>query len=57
MLIRLGLPQCLYVLITLLGLVLAIRDHGKPRSKENAWLSLVSLAIVYALLIWGGFFR
>jgi hypothetical protein len=52
----LGLPQIIYLAITILGLGYQIANHGKPRSNENAIAALIATAISLALLYWGGFF-
>lgn len=57
MTIHFGWPQTLVILLSIIGLVLVARDHGKPRKPENIWTHLVGVAITYSLLIWGGFFR
>ena len=51
-----GWPQGIYLLMTLVGLVVAVLEHGKPRKPSNVWVSLLATVIIYALLIWGGFF-
>ena len=55
--ITLHAPQIVYLSLVLIGIVTAIIDHGKPRTNENAWSTLVSAAIAIALLYWGGFFK
>ncbi len=57
MTIQLGWPQAIYIAITLLGLILAAKDHGKPREPSSFWTQLIGSGITYVLLIWGGFFR
>lgn len=54
---HLGIPQAIYVVITILGLTIAAVRHGKPRSPENVWTMLIGTAISMGLLIWGGFFK
>lgn len=49
-------PQWCYLAIVFWGFSLAIRDHGKPRKPENAWISAVAIAITMTLLALGGFF-
>lgn len=51
------LPQILYLVLLGTGALLAAHDHGKPRSDNNFWTSLISTAITLGLLIWGGFFK
>ncbi len=57
MTVHLHWPQIVYVVITFLGLVFSIRDHGKPRDANNAWHTVIALTISYGLLIMGGFFK
>lgn len=54
---HLGWPQIVLIAMTILGLILTARDHGKPRTPTNFWTHITSITISYALLIWGGFFR
>jgi len=50
-------PQTLYILLSSAGLVIALRDHGTPRTgKHNAAHSFVGVLIAWGLLWWGGFF-
>lgn len=50
------MAQIILVALTLINLGMCIADHGKPRKPENAWSAVVSIIIVNALLIWGGFY-
>ena len=50
-------PQVVMIVLLSTGLLLAARDHGKPRSPENFWTHFASLVLVVALLWWGGFWR
>ena len=50
------LPQIIYLVLTAVSLLLAANQHGKPRSNQNFWTSLVAFAIVLSILWWGGFF-
>jgi LPXTG-motif cell wall-anchored protein len=53
----LGIPQILYLGLTLVGLGLIIEKHGKPKTgNENAWVSVITVILVLGLLFWGGFF-
>lgn len=52
-----GAPQIILIIIYVLGLGTTLAQHGKPKTgTENFWKSLFATAIVFALLIWGGFF-
>lgn len=57
MTIHLGTPQIIYVSLSIIGLILTTIRHGKPRSNESVWTSIVAILIIYPILIWGGFFR
>lgn len=51
-----GLPQWIYVSISLMGLVICGFLHGEPRKPLNIGDIVLSTIIGYSLLIWGGFF-
>lgn len=50
-------PQAIWLAMTVVGLVLIARDHGKARPPQNFWIHLFAVAISFGLLLWGGFFR
>jgi hypothetical protein len=54
---HLGIPQIIYLALLIFGLGISIAKHGKPRSNENFWMSLISATIIISLLMWGGFFK
>ena len=50
-------PQIILIIIYALGLGISLEQHGKPKTgTESFWKSLLATAIIFALLIWGGFF-
>lgn len=52
-----GWPQIVYVLLSGLALVIALEDHGKPRTgRHNAGPVFAATLIAWALLWAGGFF-
>ena len=51
-----NMPQFLLVFLYALSLGIHILNHGKP-IVINAKGALLSAAIVFSLLIWGGFFK
>lgn len=54
---NIGWPEGIYLCVTMIGLGIAISDHGKPKTgKENFLNTLISVSIGYGLLCWGGFF-
>lgn len=52
-----GIPQIIYIVLTAMNLGMALAKHGKPRENWNVFVNSASAAIVYTLLIWGGFFK
>ena len=50
-------PQYTMVILTLINIVLTVRDNGKPRKPENINVTLVGAMITYFILISGGFFK
>lgn len=50
-----GVPQIIVIVLYALSLGVSLCKHGEY-SKNNFFYSLVSVAIVFGLLIWGGFF-
>ena len=51
-----GIPQILVIVLWALSLGLTLAKHGEPRGgKESVWTALVGVAIMAALLWWGGF--
>ena len=51
-----GWPQGIYLIITLIGLIIAGIEHGKPREPGNVWYNIIATFIAILLLLWGGFF-
>lgn len=56
MTIHIHAPQIVYLLITLFGLGHSAVNHGKPRSAESFWTSLIASMLGFCLMYWGGFF-
>lgn len=51
-------PQITLIVLFSINLLLSARDHGKEKEgKDNFWTTLLALAIVLSILIWGGFFK
>lgn len=57
MTIHFGWPQLIYVVLLVLGLVVATLDHGKPRKPSHVGTHVLAVIIMTALIWWGGFFR
>lgn len=50
------IPQILYLILSLIGLLVAANRHGKIDTKpSNFWTSLIAFLIVITLLIWAAF--
>lgn len=50
------IPQLIYIALIMISLGMNISSHGEPRGDTNAWNSLISCIIGFAILYWGGFF-
>ncbi|MGB8510064.1 MAG: hypothetical protein WCD76_16920 [Pyrinomonadaceae bacterium] len=52
-----GVPQLLLAGLWLLGLLLTLRDHDKPKTgRDSFWRALVAVMINTLILYWGGWF-
>ena len=56
MTINLGIPQIIWLVITIFGLICETINHGKPREPHNAYAFAIGTVISFLLLYWGGFF-
>lgn len=53
-----GIPQILMIVLISINLLLAAKDHGKPKEgNNNFWVAFLSAVIIIPILIWGGFFK
>lgn len=49
-------PQIVLIALWAIGFGLTCAKHGQPKTgNENAWTSVVAIAIVAGILWWGGF--
>jgi len=52
-----GVPQIIIIVLYAITLLLSAYNHGKSYERnQNFWASLIGVAILFGLLIWGGFF-
>ena len=52
-----GVPQVIVIVLYAITLLLSAYEQGKPYEyNKNFWGSLIGVAIVFGLLIWGEFF-
>lgn len=56
MTINIGIPQIIWLVTAVLGLIYEIINHDKPREPHNAYTFAISTVISFLLLYWGGFF-
>lgn len=50
-------PAIIYLVLTMLGLGVAIEKNGQPRTGKHSFVTtLIVTAITCGLLYWGGFF-
>lgn len=49
-------PQIIYIVLTGIGLGIALAKNGEPRSPHNFGALFVRELLVSGLLYWGGFF-
>lgn len=56
MTINIGIPQIIWLVTAVLGLIYEIINHNKPREPHNAYTFAIGTVISFLLLYWGGFF-
>lgn len=56
MTINIGVPQTIWLVLVVFGLIYEIINHGKPHAPHNAYTLAISVVISFLLLYWGGFF-
>lgn len=56
MTINLGIPQIIWFVMVIFGLIYETINHGKPREPHNAYTFAIGAVISFLLLYWGGFF-
>ena len=56
MTINLGIPQIIWLVMAIFGLIYEVINHGKPQQPHNAYAFTIGMVISFSLLYWGGFF-
>lgn len=56
MTINIGVPQIIWIVLAIYGLIDETINHGKPREPHNAYIFAISVLLSFLLLYWGGFF-
>ncbi len=55
--IHIGIPQLIYILLIILGLILAGSEHGKEKTGTHNIFPRLFMQIVFLIILcWGGFF-
>lgn len=54
---NLGIPQIIWITLTVFNIVYVAINHGKEQPRYNAYATLISMALQSALMYWGGFFN
>lgn len=50
------IPQIIYLMLSISGVMISIGRHGEPRTPENGWHAVIAAGIGWTLLYLGGFF-
>lgn len=56
MTINLGIPQIIWIVLAVFGIIDETIKHGEPHEPHNAYTFAISTFISFLLLYWGGFF-
>jgi len=55
---HLGIPQIIFLILTLIFLTNSIGKHGELWTKvENSYFTFAVVALINGLLYWGGFYK
>lgn len=54
--LSIGVPQIVILVLYLNNFVLSVVRHGEEQEPYNAWITMLGIAINFAILKWGGFF-
>ena len=54
--LSIGSPQIVVLLLYLCNITLAAVHHGEEQGTYNVWLTMLGVAVNFAILKWGGFF-
>jgi hypothetical protein len=49
-------PQLTFLILILVGLLIAANQHGKERKPTDFWTTLIATLLQLTILYWGGFF-
>lgn len=51
-----GVPQIVILVLYLVNIALSAIHHGEEQEPYNVWVTMLGIAINFAILKWGGFF-
>lgn len=52
-----GIPQIIYIVLTIAGLIMFARKHGTTDvKKHDFWASIIAYSFVFSIYYFGGFF-
>ena len=49
-------PQIVILVLYLLNFLLSAVHHGEEQEPYNVWMTMLGIAVNFAILKWGGFF-
>lgn len=52
-----GIPQIAIIILYSLSVILNVYQHGTAHDTKKVGSTILSTAVIIALLIWGGFFK
>lgn len=54
--LSIGVPQIVILVLYLVNIALSAIHHGEEQAPYNVWVTMLGIAINFAILKWGGFF-
>lgn len=54
--LSIGVPQIVILVLYLINIVLSAVHNGEEQKPYNVWITMLGVAINFAILKWGGFF-
>lgn len=54
--LSIGIPQLVMLVLYASNAILSIIHHGEEQEPYNVWVTMLGIAVNFAILKWGGFF-
>lgn len=54
--LSIGVPQMVVLVMYLINITLNAVHHGEEQEPYNVWMTMLGVAVNFAILKWGGFF-